>query len=166
MENIDLFNQYTAQILAKLYKNFPKPIELDHADFASAFVGDNAWEIDDLRAVVEKSPLGEEPKKRTPKFNQQSDLAWHTIQWLRECDYIRTNENAHNDRRKVYKYVLSPKGLEALDAIPKSIDSKQTIGEQIVEGVGSAAGEAGRSALKELVGQVIGAATRSMLGAG
>lgn len=158
MENIDAFNRYTAQVLGLLYKCFPIPLCLDHEALARETLGAAASEADTVRQVV----TGDENATRpTSAFRDEAALVWHTICWLRDCDYIRTNDEIDRERRRPAKYVLSPKGFEVLSMIPASLESKTSYGERLAAAAGSASGAAGKAAISELVGTVIGAAWRA-----
>lgn len=158
MDNIDAFNRYTAQILGLLYKRFPIPLCLDHEALARETLGAAASEADTVRQVV----TGDENATRpTSVFREEAALVWHTISWLRDCDYIRTNDEIDHERRRPAKYVLSPKGFEVLSMIPASLESKTSYGERLAAAAGSASGAAGKAAISELVGTVIGAAWRA-----
>lgn len=159
MQNIDAFNRYTAQILSLLYQHFPIPLSLNHESLADATLGSNkAWEPDTTAIVVTQNP---DAKQRTKDFEQQALIAWHTIRWLHDCDYIRTNDQVDHKMRGACAYVLSPKGLEVLSIVPESLESKKSYGEKLAEAASETTGEAGRAAISEIVGSVVGAAWRA-----
>ena len=158
MENIDAFNRHTAKILGLLYKSFPIPLCLDHEALAREALGAAAWEADTVRRVVMGDDNATMP---TSAFWEESALVWHTISWLRDCGYIRTNDEIDRERRRPARYVLSPKGFEVLSMIPASLESKTSYGEKLAAVAGSASGAAGKAAISELVGTVIGAAWRA-----
>ncbi|MEQ8789886.1 MAG: hypothetical protein RIC55_26565 [Pirellulaceae bacterium] len=164
VENIDHFNSYAATIFAKLYTSFPEPIMLDHGTLAEEHLqqlGHAAWEPDVIAAAVQGDKrLEREPQQRTTEFRSQESLAWHTIRWLAKCSYIQANEQVNDESRNACRYVLSPKGFEALSAAPESLKSKKSIGATLADAGKNVASQAGRKALSELVGAAIGAALR------
>jgi hypothetical protein len=159
MHNIDEFNWYTAQILSLLYQNFPIPLSVDHESLSDQRLStEEAWERDIENIVINGNP---DAKRRTSEFLRHTSIAWHTIRWLNDCDYIRTNEKVDHGKWQVNTYVLSPKGLEVLSIVPESLEIKKTYGERLKEATGKTAGEAGRAAIGEIVGSVITAVWRS-----
>jgi hypothetical protein len=179
MDNIDSFNRFTATILSALYRSFPVPRPVDHralADEVLEVLGVAAWEADTLQRAVHRN----DAKARTLAFKAQERIAWYTIAWLRECDYIRRTAETEGEqlarptRWEPAEYVLSPKGLEVLSAVPATLEGKassdqlttdegNTYGEKLTEVLQSASGEAGKAAISKIVGTVIGAALRAFL---
>ena len=65
----------------------------------------------------------------------------------------------------IKNYVLTPKGFEALAAVPTSLNRKETrsLGKQLTSVAATAGNRASSAAISDIVGQVIGAAARSLM---
>ena len=85
-----------------------------------------------------------------------------TINWLNECDYVR--KKTGEDFYRTTLFVLSPRSLEVLAAVPESLEAKTSLADKLSDAVKEGAKEAGRSALSKTVGEVIGAVARGFLG--
>lgn len=109
--NIERFDEITGKVLGKLYQEFPVPVSLS----ADKFVEPATRYCEHLCADV--------PSKEAEFF-----IA--CILWLAAADYLRLKEQGYGVAREV---VLTAKGLEALKAVPKSLDGSESIGEQLVE---------------------------------
>jgi hypothetical protein len=109
ISNIDLFNGVAGKIFAILYQSFPVKTEIDFDSLMIDFIDpddyDGVWEL--------------------------SDFAKSTANWLDESGYIWLESPQHYGGK--HAAVLSPKGLEVLQATPKTIDPKKSLGEKIIE---------------------------------
>lgn len=108
MDNIKAFNLVTGKLFADLYQSFPAPTEVDF-----------------IALVVDMIP------------NEDFESAWEnpsfaeaTVRWLDQAGYIWLKKAPTMHGKPTA--VLSPKGLEALKAVPESIDSKESLGERII----------------------------------
>lgn len=133
MQNIDLFNEYAAVILAQLYESFPVKDDLDvrkitgHAD------------VDEFGAIC--GPGGRRSK--------EAETAFATIEWLLDSGYVRAE-----DRRYPYGFarcVLTAEGLRLLNAMPESVRTKETAGDKLSRLVREGAVEFARDAAKALL---------------
>nr|VFJ42975.1 MAG: hypothetical protein BECKFM1743A_GA0114220_1000332 [Candidatus Kentron sp. FM]VFJ43705.1 MAG: hypothetical protein BECKFM1743C_GA0114222_1000332 [Candidatus Kentron sp. FM]VFK05692.1 MAG: hypothetical protein BECKFM1743B_GA0114221_1000332 [Candidatus Kentron sp. FM] len=107
MNNISRFNECTGKILAKLYEEFPIKTDLEYKE----------W-------LKEDENLND---KNTQEFCRA------TIEWLEESGYIIVYGKYYYDMAN--KVILTQKGLEALRAIPESLEEGQkrrNIGEALV----------------------------------
>lgn len=108
MDNIKAFNLITGKLFADLYQSFPAQTKVDFFSLALDLIPkedfDSAWE--------------------------KPDFAEATVRWLDQAGYIwlKKASTMHGNPTAV----LSPKGLEALKAVPESIDSKLPLGERII----------------------------------
>lgn len=129
MSNVDLFNLFSAQIFALLYEQFPLPKQLSPENLAEEA---NYSEISNEHA---------------------RQVAGHTLNWLSKTGYIEKIGEI-----TPFRYILSPKGFEILNASPFSgRESKAaTLGEQLVTSTKEAVSSAGKEELKSLVKSVIG----------
>ena len=132
MQNIVLFDEYTARILAELYEAFPVKTRLD----ARRLTGHS--EYDEYGRVLNERG---EPSR-------QYEIASATIEWLWESGYIR---GPGFEQGGMSRAVLSPMGLAVLKAVPDSIKVQETTGERLArlvkEGAHEGAGELARSAI-------------------
>ncbi len=136
MSNIDLFDEYTACILAMLYSSFPIRITLDAIEICGA-------SIDDFGVPVDASG------KRCKSF----EVCFATIEWLMDAGYLDTK----GDNGYVYAgCVLTARGLEVLKSVPESIQRKETIGERIVALIRSGSTDIAKEAAKAAISAGIG----------
>ena len=134
VSNIEIFNDLTGRILAELYLNFPLPSYLE----AEAFVES---------AMQMSEQLGMEMPTKDAEFF----IA--TSEWLIRAGYIHGDVSRYT---YVSDAVLTAKGLEVLNAIPKSLTSGPSLGEQLAD----AAKEGGKETIKGLVTEVLGIGAR------
>jgi len=144
MENIEIFNVYAGRIFARLYEAFPIARLISNADTVN--------------------PPGRAAEVRTEgeEWTRRLEIAAGTVQWLADTGYLIVRNASDIDR-----YVLSPKALEALNASVAVLSAKKqpkTLGEQLTEATKQVGTEAKNKAIGEIVGQVIGAAFKSMAG--
>ncbi|WP_028684146.1 hypothetical protein [Pseudomonas chlororaphis] len=126
--NIKQFDEHTGLVLGALYESFPVPRPLLIEDFAP-----DGFSSDDF--------LG------TEVLNEKGEFLFACIDWLAESGYLRFKKRVHNTG--FTDAVLTAKGLEVLKAIPDSVSTGPSLGEQLVNAaksgvkgaVGSAAGK-------------------------
>jgi len=144
MENIEIFNVYAGRIFALLYASFPIARAIRHADT-----------VNPPERVAEVGTDTEGGKRKM-------EIASQTVMWLADTGYLIVRGS------DPIRYVLSPKALEALNAVIPVLSPKEqakTLGDQLTEATKQAGTEAKNKVIGELVGQVIGAAVRSIAGA-
>ena len=112
MENIELFNLAAAEIFGKCYKLFPLPISISIIE-----IGDSI-----------KKLQGADIDLRDKEF----EIASASLSWLSEAGYI-WHKNASNV--EFYGVILTPKGLEVMNAIPSELKLKMSLGEQLQNGI-------------------------------
>ncbi|MNI02298.1 hypothetical protein D3C73_551640 [compost metagenome] len=127
--NIELFDEFTGKIFARLYENFPIPINLNSKDFFPPTI----WEGGDASADGR---------------SQQVKFFYATTEWLAAAGYTSSPDKRNSYARDV---VLTAKGLEVLKGTPSSLNAGPSIGEQLVE----AAKEEGKDTLKSLVKEAL-----------
>lgn len=112
MRNIELFDEYTAKIMAVLYERFPNKRALDVREIC----GHTA--MNDFGLVVDDNgnPSG------------AFDVAMGTLEWLGDNGYVRYNKNSGYGWTDV---VLTEKGLAMLNKVPNSVASKETFGDRL-----------------------------------
>lgn len=133
MRNIDVFNEYVAVILAQLYESFPVKEDLD--------VRTISGHTDENEFGIICAPDGRESK--------EAQVAYHSIEWLVDTGYIRADEP--RPHRFFRGCVLTSAGLKLLQAIPESVQVKETAGDKLVRLVRESSTELARDAAKALL---------------
>jgi hypothetical protein len=149
MQNIEHFNLYSAHIFNLLLDSFPMQKALEPKDIAEAM----------------KDEVPVDPHKP----GDASNFVGHTLVWLSENGFI--------DRRgevSPFRYVLTPKSLERLNAVPSALLAKKadtgdkSLGEALKSTTADLAKEVGKETRKQIitqmVGEVIGHAGRAFMG--
>lgn len=113
MANIDLFDEYTAAIFAKLFEAFPRKIAIDAREICGH------EKCDDFGNVL--NPEGNPSK--------QFEVALATIEWLRETGFIRVSSMHGQGAMGV---VLTASALLVLKSTPESIKVSESWGERLV----------------------------------
>ena len=122
MKNINLFDEYTAQIFSILYQAFPEKTALD---------------------VLKIS--GHEGVSDDGAMEKPARICRSTIEWLSTAGYVDYESNFECG---VFGAVLTAKGLEVLKAVSASLKSRESIGEKIVRTVTTGAKETAKSCAK------------------
>ncbi len=108
MRNIDIFEAYSALLLAHLYEHFPLRVNVNAYELAMK-IDETLW--DESKTPLEHAPF-------IQKYNQHKSpvgLAKPTIQWLKLAGLI--DYESENDS-EFSKMVLTPKGLESIKVDP------------------------------------------------
>lgn len=109
LTNMELFNGITGKLFAALYQNFPQETQIDHGSFLEDFI---------------------DPDDFDGAFNMP-DMTKATLEWLDKAGYIWLKPpKAYSG---TYFAILSPKGLEALNVVPDSLEPGKTLGEKIID---------------------------------
>ena len=109
--NIDKFNDLTGRVLGELYLNFPVPSNLAAEQFV-----ESAVEWNDKRQMS------------LPSKDAEFFIA--TTGWLVNAGYINGTVAAYTHLTDA---VLTAKGLEVLNATPKSLTHPHSLREQLAE---------------------------------
>ena len=131
--NIELFDEYTARILSRLYERFPVKCALDVREITGH------TDIDEYGAIV--APDGRKSK--------EAEIAYATIEWLAETGYLRAD-----DANPPYGYrlcVLSARGLELLKATPQSVRMTETLGDKLVRLVAEGSMDLAKDAVRATI---------------
>ena len=107
MDNMELFNEYTAKILAQLYESFPLVSMVDAGRLSGC-------KPDDYGEIAEKGRI-----------------CAATIEWLRDAGYIGCEPRME----WIYPARLTVKGLETLKVCPAALDTRQNAGEALTDAV-------------------------------
>ena len=123
--NIESFNIAVAEIFGRCYQSFPVPTNISIIDIGDAI----------------KKPEDNDIDLRSEEYK----IAKASLNWLSEAGYI-WHGTATN--MEVHSVVLSPKGLEVMNAVPSELKSSKTLGEQLSMGVKAIGREAATTAVK------------------
>lgn len=127
--NIKRFDETTGQVFSALYESFPVPRGL----YIKGFVTDGYSVHEHLGVEVP---------------NAEGEFFFACIQWLAEAGYLTFKDTAQYCGFN--NCVLTAKGLEVLKAIPESLQSGPSLGDQLVD--------ATKSGAKSLLGSIAGQA--------
>ena len=133
MQNIDLFNEYAARILAQLYEIFPSKQTLDARTISG--------HTDVNRFGIICAPDGSESK--------EARLAYDTIEWLVHNGYVRADSLL--DGRLAYGCRLTEQGRKVLRAVPEKVQNTETRGRKLVRLIKESSIEAAISCVKEIL---------------
>ena len=133
VKNIDLFNEYVAGILARLYEGFPVKDDLDVRKISG-------HEDEDEFGVI-CAPDGRRSK--------EAEVAFATVEWLVETGYVRADDRRYP--RAFGGCVLTSKGLKVLQAEPESVKISETAGDKLSRLVAEGSVELAREAAKALL---------------
>ncbi|WP_421902209.1 hypothetical protein [Maridesulfovibrio sp.] len=122
--NIDLFNQYTAEIFAELYEYFPVPRTM----IGSRIAGFTNEDCNDSGV-----------------FPDEAYVASATLEWLWQAGYVSASGYS---RYMLHSAVLSPKGLELMKLMPSSLESETSVGDKLLALSKSGAGEASKALVR------------------
>jgi hypothetical protein len=149
MQNIEHFNLYTAYILNVLLEAFPMPKALDAKEIAEA-----------MKDIIPVDPQ---------KQSDASNFVGYTLVWLSEYDFI-----GRRGEISPFRYVLTPKSLDRLNAVPSVLTAKKaetgdkSLGEALKSTTADLAKEVGkeakRQAITQIVGEILGHAGRAFVG--
>ena len=109
MNRIEHFNRCTGLIFGELYRSFPLRADVT-SDVLPAEIFDDIDE-DDFDGAFERLVVFQK-----------------TAQWLVQAGYIWAEDVRDSG---LHSAVLAPKGLEVLKAVPSSLASERSLGEQI-----------------------------------
>ncbi|MEZ8627926.1 hypothetical protein AB6D75_19260 [Vibrio splendidus] len=129
-ENIAKFDVLVARTFEKLYSNFPQQIKLKPTELfdceGEPYYNDAGYFVSSLD-------------------DDDTEFFYYTISWLYESGYLIGNLNgAWNS-----KVTLSLKGLQLLKSVPNSVESNESLGEQLKDAVGKGAKDYAATLIKE-----------------
>lgn len=136
-----MFDEITGKIFAKLYKSFPLPAYLSAEEF-----------------VAEAMRFNEKSGMDLP--TKDAEFFFATGKWLMSAGYLTATPYPYTAFGDA---VLTAKGLEILKAVPDSVSSKESIGEQLAGMAKEQGGEAAKGLVTEalalgarFIGPIIG----------
>lgn len=130
--NREIGHAWTAHILGELFDEWPRRVDF------------NAMDIETSTEVG--------PRK------DGEDFFDHLFEWLKDEGFVRFTQATEGN---VYDVSLTEKGVNILGQ-KLGIEAKEPIGTQLKGIAKSAGSEAGRAAISEAVGYVIGGAIKAM----
>lgn len=142
-KNIDDFNAMAGLILAHLYGTFPHRINMDETTFVPAEgIAEGWWE----------------------RYHSAKTLYVGTATWLKDAGYIWISEQngmaGLESMHGIFRgCVLSPKGLEALKAMPPNLS-----GESFGDSLRQAAKTGALDSLKGIASELVTQSYKAMLG--
>ena len=145
MQNIDLFNDYTAAILSKLYSQFPVKNGID----ARQLCGHS--DVNDFGLVLDERG---QPSKAF-------EIAVSTMEWLTDYGYV---SYANRTSYAFSQAVLTAKGLEHLRRSSDALKSKETLGERLTRFVSDGSKEFARETVKTLLSMGVDAVRSAAMG--
>ncbi|MCO7612870.1 hypothetical protein NJH83_21810 [Pseudomonas chlororaphis] len=128
--NIKQFDEFTGLILGALYECFPVPRNLTVT-----------------KLIPDASYFNEAYGAEIP--NAKGEFLFACIDWLAESGYLRFSDKTYNVG--YLDAVLTAKGLEVLKAVPDSLSTGPTLGDQLVDATKSGA----KSLLGDIAGQAL-----------
>jgi hypothetical protein len=155
--NLDIFNLIV--IFAELYKSFPIPTMIRSSSLATQLLGEHRYlKPHHSRGITQP----EDAVETTDEGDRYEHIAFHSISWLTRCGFMTEISTQWPD---IKNYVLTPKGFEALAAVPTSLNAKETrpLGKQLTSAAATVGDRASTAVISNIVGQVIGAAARSLM---
>ncbi len=127
--NIERFDEIAAQVLGRLYQEFPLPVYLAAADFVST------------ATCYCEATCGDVPSPDARFFES-------SVLWLGEAGYLRYAEHQYQ-LASFRDVVLTAKALEVLKAIPESLTG-HTLGERLADGAKTGGKELALEAIRQV----------------
>lgn len=158
--NVEYFGEMTGLIFNQLLEKFPFPRDIDIPAIASA-MGVTYQEDPTIRGLG--SAASAQCYGKLANGSSFFHMLEESLDWLESESFIvkqgpvqgRTFVPGHNAR-------LTAKALAAMYVTP--VDFKKPLGVKLTDAIKGAGTEAGRAAIGETVGQIVGAAARTFLG--
>lgn len=149
-ENFGAFNQVVGLVFDQLYRAFPVAIEVDYEEIAGKLSISVAPYVAPEMVFGLRSKVFDEivPGVALDEFTDQA------VKFLESEGFLQ--------RQDKYYFRLSAKALTLLNAPLPGLE--KSAGTQIVEVSKDLGSVAGRQAMSEVIGQVIGAAARGLMG--
>lgn len=130
LSNIEQFDEYTGQILGRLYEKFPLPVRVMASDY------------------FECGPIS--IANNEYKFTgHDAEIFQATANWLVLAGYIHT---PGKQKSFLDSAVLTAKGLELLKLTPSSVEGGLSLGEKLTQAAKDESREAFRTVASEILG--------------
>jgi hypothetical protein len=111
VRNIEIFESYSALILAMLYERFPLKYDIDCVELI-ALIEDELWD-----EVLPHQTVGDGEIKVREHHKSPVAIAKPTLEWLQYAGLIDFSSIDSNNFKGVW---LTPKGLESIKSKPKN----------------------------------------------
>lgn len=151
-KNIEYFNTVVGIVFDELYAKFPITVKLDEAKIAKTMGA----------TVTDQSPINwPEDEPRLIDYGKLTEnipfeiLLWSTVNWLHDEGFVRHLADVKSE------ITLTSKALSVLNATPEAFD--KPTGARLNELAKNAGSEAGRQAIGETVGYIIGAVAKGII---
>ncbi|MFA0415738.1 hypothetical protein AB4520_18410 [Vibrio renipiscarius] len=129
-DNIKKFDELVARIFEKLYSEFPKQVVLNPCELMDC---EGEPSTDDAGGFID------------PLSKEENEFFSYTLSWLYESGYlIGKFGGAWNSRM-----TLSLQGLQLLKSVPSSVESNETLGEQLKDAVKKGSKESAANLVRE-----------------
>ncbi|NCB57263.1 MAG: hypothetical protein EOM46_07085 [Gammaproteobacteria bacterium] len=118
MNNTEIFNATVALVFDHCFKSFPVRINLDSLELAVQIAELYPDEI----LTEDKNDL-----------NYETMIVFESIRWLIDSGYIWSKTSTVS--LGYIDVVLTPQGLDVLNSVPESLNSKESIGKLLSSGI-------------------------------
>lgn len=149
VDNVEYFNAIAGLVFDQLYRSFPIPAAINTDDLAQSLGVQGYTTSESL--IPGRTLVADWGMLSGTSF---WELYGGTLQWLKAERFIREPEHE--------TWVLTAEALAALSARPASLSAP--MGKRLAQAAGNVGTEAGRAAISEVVGQLIGAVAKGLLG--
>lgn len=129
MKNIDSFNIAVAEVFGRCYEAFPLRVNI------------TIIEIGDVIRETIDPDCNHDIDLRSEEYG----IARESVNWLTQAGYLWCHQQSNTSFHQV---TLSPKALEILNAVPNTLQVKESLGEQLSKGVKQIGRETAMEAVK------------------
>lgn len=152
---IDEFNQTVGHIFAALYREFPVPLDIDHAAIAEALGVTVEFAEGTEHSAYGRSKVAKK-YGNLPSGTQSFRLISETLKWLQKEGFITSKGDMAS-----HEVQLTSRALAVMNALPESVANRERLGETLTKAVKGAGTEAGRTMIADTVGLIIGGVVKS-----
>jgi len=154
--NIDYFNEAVGLIFSDLYSQFPRRVAVEPQTIAERMGIKVSFPEPPERPDLRISPIDNSPRFATLDTGMDFEVMLRsTKQWLQEEGFIRGgDEKGHG------QFQLTAKALTAMNATPQELS--EPLGSKLNAALKEIGADTRRTAICEIVGQIIGAATKGI----
>jgi hypothetical protein len=131
MTNIEIFNIAVGEIFGRCYAEFPVKIQVSCTEIAMAVA-----ECYDEKEIMEREDL----------IQKEAEIVFDAVDWLVKAGYLWTFSG--DGDLDYHGVTLTPKGLEVMNSVPASLQTKESLGQLFSKGIKSLGSEAVTEAVK------------------
>jgi hypothetical protein len=155
-DNIDYFNEAVGLIFSDLYSAFPKRIAVDPRGIAERMGVQLSFPEPPKRPDLRLSPIDDSPRFATLDTGVEFEaMLKSTKQWLQDEGFIRGGDGEGRGQ-----FQLTAKALTAMNATPQGLS--EPLGSKLSAAVKATGSDTRRAVICEVVGQILGAATKGL----